>query len=78
MFGFIKSSSILKGPAPYQWRSGVKHDCASVMELWLDEQNVLRNKLGERANFESDYLFPFLKCSDLANGKGTEPGGGLF
>jgi hypothetical protein len=61
-----------EGLCPYQWRSGVKHDCASVMELWLDEQNVLRNKLGEHLELEADFLFPLLKCSDLANGK-TDP-----
>ncbi len=42
------------------------------MELWLDERNVLRNKLGEHLEIESDFLFPLLKCSDLANGR-TEP-----
>ena len=56
----------LEGLCPYQWRSGVKHDCASVMELWSDGKR-LHNKLGEEVSIEPDYLFPFLKCSDLAN-----------
>ena len=56
----------LEGLCPYQWRSGVKHDCASVMELWSDGTS-LHNKLGEEVSIEPDYLFPFLKCSDLAN-----------
>ena len=56
----------LEGLCPYQWRSGVKHDCASVMELW-SEGTTLHNKLGEEVSIEPDYLFPFLKCSDLAN-----------
>jgi hypothetical protein len=56
----------LEGLCPYQWRSGVKHDCASVMELW-SEGMTLHNKLGEEVSIEPDYLFPFLKCSDLAN-----------
>ena len=58
--------SHLEGLCPYQWRSGVKHDCAAVMELW-SEGTKLHNNLGEAVNIESDYLFPFLKCSDLAN-----------
>jgi len=62
----------LEGLWPYQWRSGVKHDCASVMELKRDENNTLRNKLDEKVEVEPDYLFPLLKCSDLANGR-TEP-----
>jgi hypothetical protein len=59
----------LEGLCPYQWRSGVKHDCASVMELRRDNGKALRNKLGEVVHIESDYLFPLLKCSDLANAR---------
>src|SRR5439155_4353761 len=59
----------LEGLCPYQWRSGVKHDCASVMELRGSRGQTLENKLGEHVNIEPDYLFPLLKCSDLANGR---------
>jgi hypothetical protein len=59
----------LEGLCPYQWRSGVKHDCASVMELRRGNGHGLENKLGERVRIEQDYLFPLLKCSDLANGR---------
>jgi len=59
----------LEGLCPYQWRSGVKHDCASVMELQPDVHGVLHNKLGERVVIEPEYLYPLLKCSDLANGR---------
>ncbi len=59
----------LEGLCPYQWRSGVKHDCASVMELRPGRGKVLRNKLGEDVRIEADYLFPLLKCSDLANAR---------
>ncbi len=62
----------LEGLCPYQWRSGVKHDCASVMELSRAGDGALQNKLGEKVGIEPDYLFPLLKCSDLANGR-TEP-----
>lgn len=59
----------LEGLCPYQWRSGVKHDCASVMELRRTNGKTLQNKLGEDVHIEPDYLFPLLKCSDLANGR---------
>jgi hypothetical protein len=59
----------LEGLCPYQWRSGVKHDCASVMELRRNDGTTLQNKLGEDVSIEPDYLFPLLKCSDLANGR---------
>jgi len=62
----------LEGLCPYQWRSGVKHDCASVMELSRASDGQLHNKLGEKVSIEADYLFPLLKCSDLANGR-TRP-----
>ena len=39
------------------------------MELRLDEHGVLRNKLGDAVSIEPDFLYPLLKCSDLANGR---------
>ena len=59
----------LEGLCPYQWRSGVKHDCAPVMELRRGNGRGLENKLGEYVAIEQDYLFPLLKCTDLANGR---------
>ncbi len=53
----------LEGLCPYQWRSGVKHDCASVMELPQSPGGCSSNKLGEDVGIEPDYLFPLLKCS---------------
>lgn len=49
-----------------KWRSGVKHDAAKIMELKLGDDHFV-NGLGERCNVESEYLFPMLKSSDLAN-----------
>jgi hypothetical protein len=59
----------LEGLCPYQWRSGVKHDCASVMELRRTNGKSLVNKLSEEIRIESDYLFPLLKGSDIANSR---------
>ncbi len=58
----------LEGSCAFRWRSGVKHDCAAVMELHLTE-NGIENNAGEQIEMEEEYLFPFLKCSDLANGR---------
>lgn len=55
---------------PFKWRSGIKHDCAKIMEL-RKENNCFRNGLGERVELEDEYLFPMLKSSDLANGEIT-------
>ncbi len=55
------------GDAAYTWRSGVKHDCSKVMELEKRGDHY-ENALGEVVELESDYLYPMLKSSDLANG----------
>jgi hypothetical protein len=39
------------------------------MELRRTIGLALENKLGEHVHLEPDYLFPLLKCSDLANGR---------
>lgn len=49
----------------YKWRSGIKHDCASVMEL-EQVNDAYVNQLGERYELESANLFPLLKSSDIA------------
>lgn len=62
--------SQLYGSSQVKWRSGLKHDCASVMELKkIDGQYI--NGLGEPADLEPTYLFPLLKGSDIANGRLT-------
>lgn len=58
-----------KGPLP--WRSGIKHDCADVMELRRINGKLV-NGLGELVEIEPDFLYPLLKGSDIANGRVTE------
>ena len=54
------------------WRSGIKHDCASVMELQkIGGQYV--NRLGESLELEPNYLFPLLKSSDVAGDSPIQP-----
>jgi hypothetical protein len=52
-----------------RWRSGIKHDCAEVMELWRDGTRY-RNALGERVELEPAHVYPLCKGSDLAAGRG--------
>lgn len=56
----------LEGNCVPVWRSGLKHDCASVMEL-AREGGALRNRLGEIVDVEPEVVFPLLKGSDVAN-----------
>lgn len=58
----------LAGRSEIEWRSGIKHDCAAVMELRRDGE-VYVNGLGERVALEDARVFPLRKGSDVANGR---------
>jgi hypothetical protein len=62
----------LEGKERYKWRSGVKHDCAKVMEL-RQEGNRYRNGLGEIFELESAFVYPMLKSSEIKSGCSPEP-----
>ena len=51
-----------------KWRSGIKHNCAKVMEVFLEGERY-RNGLGELVELEEACLYPMLKSSGLANGR---------
>ncbi len=57
----------LEGLSPYQWRSGLKHDCAPVMELTALGDGRFRNQLGEEVGLEPEVVWPLLKCTQLAH-----------
>ena len=62
------ANSHLIGKSPQKWRSGVKHDCSSVMEFtWTPEG--FSNGLDEVVVMEGTYLFPLLKGSDVGSNK---------
>jgi hypothetical protein len=65
----LRRTHSLAGRSEIEWRSGIKHDCAAVMELLQHEDGVLVNGLGEAIDIEPDYLYPFRKGSDVANGR---------
>ena len=62
----------LEGNGWYKWRSGIKHDCAKVMEL-RKLNGKYQNGLSEIVSLESDYLYPMLKSSDIANSPNPHP-----
>lgn len=53
----------------YLWRSGVKHDCAKVMELERTYDNFFQNGMRRKYSLEENYLYPLLKSSDIGNGR---------
>ena len=58
----------LDGESEIEWRSGLKHDCASVMELVVGDDGLV-NGLGEAVDIEAEYVYPLVKGSDLAHGR---------
>jgi len=55
-----------------QWRSGVKHDAAAILEL-QPCGDLFVNGLGETVALEPDYLYPLLKSSELAGRDAPTP-----
>jgi hypothetical protein len=64
----FESNKHLIGSSPQRWRSGVKHDASSVMELTLTDEG-LRNGYGEVVDIEETHLFPLMKGSDVGAGR---------
>lgn len=50
----------------YVWRSGIKHDCSSILELTISRDGYA-NGLGEIVQIEPDLIYPLLKSSDINN-----------
>lgn len=65
-----ETKPLVAGSADIVWRSGVKHDASKVMELTLVDGEYL-NGFKEIVDVESDYVYPLLKSSDLANNRLT-------
>ncbi|HQV93478.1 MAG TPA: hypothetical protein PLF41_03360 [Anaerolineales bacterium] len=61
----------LLGASGEKWRSGIKHDCSEIMEL-TENDGKLFNGLGEIVDIETDFVYPLLKGSDVANDRVSE------
>ena len=55
----------------YRWRTGIKHDCSQVMELYRLGNNFYQNGFGITIELEDEYIYPILKSSDLFHAKGV-------
>jgi len=54
--------------ASVKWRSGIKHDCSSIMELRKID-NTFINGQGEVVELEETYLLPLIKGSAVAQNR---------
>lgn len=59
--------SYMDGRSPLTWWSGVKHDCAKVMEL-TNNDGQYTNGIGEIVDIEEDMVYPLIKSSDIKGG----------
>jgi len=56
------------GTCHLDWRQGLKHDAAAVMELDVAVRGAAacyRNRLGQDVDIEPDFVYPLLKGADL-------------
>ncbi|MFH1268701.1 MAG: SAM-dependent DNA methyltransferase, partial [Planctomycetota bacterium] len=65
-------SKHLQAEDAYPWRSGIKHDCAKVMELYREGERY-RNGFHELVELEGEHVYPMLKGSDVARGRAESP-----
>jgi hypothetical protein len=56
--------SFLEGASPFQWRQGIKHDAAAILELTRKDGEWFNGK-GDRVEVEEEFIFPLLKGSDV-------------
>jgi methylase of polypeptide subunit release factors len=61
------AAAFADGTCPLNWRQGLKHDAASVMELASEPgTGLLRNRTGEILDVEPAFVYPLIKGGDLA------------
>lgn len=55
----------LDGECIIEWRQGVKHDCAGIMELEKKSEHCYKNKNKEEIELEDTLIFPLMKSSSF-------------
>ncbi|MDO4587095.1 MAG: methyltransferase [Planctomycetia bacterium] len=56
----------LSGKCCFEWRQGIKHDCASILEL-SKKNEVFENKINELVDIEEACIYPLIKSRDFKN-----------
>ena len=60
---YIQGQAV-EGTCQIEWRQGMKHDAAAIIELTHTENGV-RTNTGKIIEVEGEYLYPWLKCTDV-------------
>jgi len=67
-FELYEKYKFLEGNFPFEWRQGVKHDASKVLILKRTDRGLV-NGYGERVEVETEFLYPFLKGSQIRKPK---------
>lgn len=67
-----ESVAYAHGDSPVEWRQGLKHDAAKVMELRPTTRGLV-NGAGEVVQVEAEFAYPLLKCTDVHKGNVVTP-----
>lgn len=67
-----EANKTLEGRSSLEWRQGIKHDCAPIMELDVIGDTWLNGK-EEMVNVESSHVYWLLKGSDLKGFEAAAP-----
>ena len=59
---FDATAENFSGRCCFEWRQGIKHDCAKIMELTL-HNGIFQNGRKEDIQIEDDIVFPLIKSS---------------
>lgn len=62
-------SGFLDGSSALEWRQGVKHDAAAVMELRGLGSGRFETRVGAIVDLEPEWAYPLLKATDLHHGR---------
>jgi hypothetical protein len=66
--------SFADGLCPLDWRQGLKHDAAAVMELLRDSgSDRWRNRSGKVVDVEPEFIYPLVKGTDLTRPPSARP-----
>ena len=57
----IENTENFDGHCCFEWRQGVKHDCAKVMELSMSHDGILKNGYKEIVQIENDIVYPLVE-----------------
>ncbi len=63
-FELYEKYKFLEGKFPFEWRQGIKHDASKVLILKKTDSGLI-NGYGEKVEVETEFLYPFLKGSQI-------------